>query len=115
MGLFLWGDLLLPLLPAGPYLLDLLFIGHHMHRYDVTGDGAGIGQTRESRTIQSCKRHNETMTDHLWTGGNSASAGSLLQWNIGHHNIWSEEQCRLQSQNLWTIEQASHRGFHHFG
>src|SRR3989442_220409 len=90
MRLFLYGDLLLPLLPACPYLLDLLFIGHHMHRYDVTRDGAGIGQTRQSRTIEPCKRHNETMTDHLWTGGNRARADSLLQRNIGHHNLCSE-------------------------
>src|SRR6266704_2796424 len=108
MGLFLCWDLLLPLLPACPYLLYQLVIDHHMHRYDVTGDGAGIGQTRESGTIQPRKRHNEPMTDLLWTGGNSASADLLIQRNIGHNNLWSEEQRRLQAKNFWTIDQASH-------
>src|SRR5579864_5128509 len=75
MGLFLCLELVLPLLPACPYLLDLFVIEHHMHRDDVTGDGAGIGQTGESRTIQPTKRHNEAMTDLLWTGGKRTSAG----------------------------------------
>src|SRR3989454_10391025 len=104
MGLFLCCDLVLPLLPACPYLLDLLVVDYHMHRCDVTGDGASIGQTRESSTIQPCKRHNETMVHLLWTGGKRAHAGLLLQRHVGHHNIWSEEQRRLQSKNFWTGE-----------
>src|SRR5690349_23924146 len=109
MGLFICCDLVSPLLPPCPYLLYLLALGHHMHRDDVTGDGAGIGQTRDRSTIQSRKRHNEPMTYLLWTCRNSARADSLMQWNIGHHNIWSQEQRRLQAKNLWTKEQASHR------
>src|SRR5438105_897492 len=101
MGPFLCCDLVLPLLPVCSYLLFLLLMDHHVHRYDVTGDGAGIGQTCESRTIQPCKRHNETMTYLLCTCRKSVGAG-LLQWNIGYHNIRSEEQRRLQAKNFWT-------------
>src|SRR6266536_3156224 len=114
MGLFLCCDLLLPLLPACPYLLDLLVVDHHMHRCDVTGDGASIGQTRESSAIQPSKWHNEPMMNLLRTGGKRAHAGLLQHWYIGHHNILSEEQRRFQSKNFWTIEQASQRGLHHF-
>src|SRR5215469_5517801 len=114
MGLFICRDLLLPLLPACPHLLDLFFIHHHMYCRDVSGDGAGVGQTREGGSIQSRNRHNETMMYLLWTGGNSASAGSLLHRNISHHNIWSEEQRCLQSKNFWTGEHAFERGLNHF-
>src|SRR6266487_1291019 len=78
MGLFLCCDLVLPLLPVCTYLLYLLLIGHYMHRYDVTRDGASIGQTRDRRTIQPRHRHNETVTYLLWTSGNSSSAGYLM-------------------------------------
>src|SRR5207247_8975828 len=52
MGLFLCCDLVLPLLPACPYLLDLLVVDYHMHCCYVTGDGACRRQTREGSTIQ---------------------------------------------------------------
>src|SRR2546423_972514 len=114
MCLFLCRDLLLPLLPTCSYLLHLVFVDYRVHGCDVSSNGAGIGQTSNRSTIQPPNWHNETMTYLLWACGNSAGAGSLLQRNIGHHNLWSEEQRRLQSQNLWTVEQASHRGLHHF-
>src|SRR5215472_2124172 len=104
MGLFFCRELVLPLLPACPNLLDLFVIDHHMHCYDVTGDRTCIGQTRQSSTIQPCKRHNEPVLHLLWMYGKSTSAGSLLQRNIGHHDTWSEEQRRLQAKNLWTVE-----------
>src|SRR5215469_7183498 len=107
MGLFICRDLLLPLLPACPHLLDLVFVYHHMHCRNMSGDRAGVGQTRESGPIQSRNRHNETMMYLLWTGGNSAIAGSLLQRNIRHRNIWSEEQRGLQAKNFWTGEHVS--------
>src|SRR5438067_712768 len=109
MRLFFGWELVLPVIPACPYLLYLFFIEHDMHRCDVTGDGAGIGQTRDSRTIQPSKRHNEAMMNFLWMGGKSTSADSLMERNIDHHNPWSEEQCRLQAKNFWTIEHASQR------
>src|SRR5205807_3570128 len=89
-------------------------IDHRVHGCDVSGDGAGISKTRDRSTIQPRNRQNETVMYLLWMCGNSASAASLLQRNIGHDNIWSEEQRRLQSQNFWTIKQASHRGLNHF-
>src|SRR5437588_11181202 len=114
MCLFLCRDLLSPLLPANLNLIDLLFINHSVHGCYVSGDGAGISKTRDRSAIQPRNRHNETVMYLLWTCVNSASAGSLLHRNIGHDNIWSEEQRRLQSQNVWTIEQASKRAFNHF-
>src|ERR1700726_2796750 len=114
MCIFLFRNLLLPLMPTRSYLLHLLFIDYRVHGCDVSGDGARIGQASNRSTIQSPNWHNETMTYLLWTCGNSAGAGSLLQRNIRHHNLWPEEQRRLQSQNFWTIEQASPRGLNHF-
>src|SRR5437660_10120288 len=106
MCLFLCRDLLSPLLPACLYLLDLLFINHRVHGCDVSGDRAGISQARDRSTIQSRNRHNETVMYLLWTCGNSASAGSLLQRNSGHDHIWTEVQSALGSQKCGTIEQG---------
>src|SRR5579863_5098532 len=107
MGLFLCCNLVLPLLPIYSYLFYLLVVNYHVHGYDVTRDGASIGQTRESSTVHSCKRYNEAMLDLLWMDRKSACTVLLLQWHIDHHNIWSHEQRCLQSKNFWTVQQAS--------
>src|SRR2546428_9259624 len=106
--------MLLQILPLGTHHLYLIRINGHMCSDHMRRGRTSIGQTCHSSTVQLRNRHNETMMYLLWMCGNIASAGSLLQRNIGHNNILSEEQRRFQSKNFWTIEQASQRGLNHF-